>query len=464
MDRRAPLSTNGRIAASLLDVLVASGDRTAARRVLQAAGGEAAVQCRGEWIADETLSAMFGAAGRDRYLPERVGRALVDTSGTRFVLRDSGVATPEKAFRRCDQILAREQRGSLYEAVEVGIGRASVRFHPAEGTRPDPLYCALRSGMLEGIPTVYGLLPARVREVTCSSDGAPCCVYDVRWRRSSRTGLFAGAGLGVLGGAALAFWAGAPLWGLPIAGLLAALLSAAAGRSFDLANQLEAVAGARRGQLALLDQADRRLAEKMDQFARLEAAERAAQDRTSDPLPGAQRTALPGDVGGIGPSDDFRSLDLVAVVRRAVDSQRSYLVDGPTLQVDLPSEPRLMMGEPIQLEMVIVQLIRNAAAAASPQGEVGGPGGTSETSGSIRVSLCDSGDALELSVEDDGPGIEEETVDEVFDPFVAQTSPTAPRGLGLAVAFRVVKEHGGELRLESAQGQGTRVTAVLPRS
>jgi signal transduction histidine kinase len=200
----------------------------------------------------------------------------------------------------------------------------------------------------------------------------------------------------------------------------------------------------------------------MDQFARLEAAERAAQDRTSDPLPGAPRAALPGDVGGIGPSDDFRSLDLVAVVRRAVDSQRSYLVDGPTLQVDLPSEPRLMMGEPIQLEMVVVQLIRNATAAASPQGEVGGPGGTSETSGSIRVSLCDSGDALELSVEDDGPGIEEETVDEVFDPFVAAGRSPRSRGLGLSVVHRVVKDHGGELRLESAPGRGTRVTVLLP--
>jgi signal transduction histidine kinase len=473
VDRRAPLSTNSRIAAVLLDVLVASGDRGAAHRALQAAGGEEAVECHGDWVADETLSAMFRAADGARHLPERVGRALVGTPGTGFLLRYGGVATPEKAYRRCDQILAREQRGSLYEATEVSIGRARIRFHPgeranaqgagAQGASPDPLYCTLRRAMLEGIPTVYGLLPARVREVECSSEGAPCCVYDVRWRRTTRVGLAGGASIGLAVGLSLAFVAGVPLWGVPMAGGLLALICAAAGRSIDLAYQLEAVAGARRGQLAMLDQADRRLAEKMDQFARLDAAERASHDRA------APRSAVraQGGMANGDPSADFQPVDLAAVVRRAVDSQGSYLADGPSLEVELPSEPCLLEGEPIQLEMVVVQLIRNAAAAVAlqvAQARSAGSPGSPGSGGCVRVSLRNVGDTLELAVEDDGPGIEEETVDEVFDPFVAQASESARRGLGLTVAFRVVKEHGGELRIESAQGQGTLVTASLPRS
>jgi len=326
--------------------------------------------------------------------------------------------------------------------------------------------------MLEGIPTVYGLLPARVREVRCVSTGASCCIYDVRWQRNSRFALFAGAAIGVVAAVPLAWLSGVPLWGLPIAGLAGGLLCAGAGRSFDLAQQLEAVAGARRGQLALLDQADRRLAEKMDQFARLEAAERAAHDRGRRPLGGPPGVVLPGELGDGDPRLDFEPLDLVPVVRRAVDSQRAYLADGPVVEIDLPSEPCMLNGEPMQLEMVVVQLIRNAAAAVAPQSGELSPGGSTEsggaagraTAGRVRVSLRDCGDTLELAVEDDGPGIEEETVDEVFDPFVAQANPASPRGLGLTVAFRVVKEHGGELRLESAQGQGTRVTASLPRS
>ena len=62
---------------------------------------------------------------------------------------------------------------------------------------------------------------------------------------------------------------GGSLWFLSPVLLASVLLGAGAGRSFDLARQLEVVAGARRGHLALLDQLDETLAERMDGIARL---------------------------------------------------------------------------------------------------------------------------------------------------------------------------------------------------
>jgi signal transduction histidine kinase len=241
-------------------------------------------------------------------------------------------------------------------------------------------------------------------------------------------------------------------WGIAIAAAALGLLAAAAGRSFDLARQLDAVAGARRGQLAVLDQADRSLAEKMDQFARFEAAER---DGGED---GAPRHAGLQRVDAESAASEFQSVDLVALVQRALDSQRSHLASLPPVQLELPEDPLWLEAEPIQLEMVVVQLVRNAAAAAAAVADEAEGGGE----GTIRVSLRTAGESLELCIEDDGPGIEEETVDEVFDPFVAAGRSPRSRGLGLSVVHRVVKDHGGELRLESAPGRGTRVTVLLP--
>ena len=432
-----------------MDVLVASGDRPAARRALKAAGGDAAVRAHGLWLPEETLRAMVQAAEGDPRLPQRVGRALVCSPQASFFLRYSGLATPERAYRSSDRILAREARGALYEPAEVESGRARLMFHPVGESRPDALFCSLRAGMLEALPLAYGLLPARVREIQCASRGAACCSYDVRWSRSVRHGLVAGALGGVMLGVSLGVLAELAPWGIAIAAAALGLLAAAAGRSFDLARQLDAVAGARRGQLAVLDQADRSLAEKMDQFARFEAAER---DGGED---GAPRHAGLQPVDAESADREFQSVDLVALVQRALDSQQSHLASLPPVQLELPEDPLWLEAEPIQLEMVVVQLVRNAAAAVADEAEGGGEG-------TIRVSLRTAGESLELCIEDDGPGIEEETVDEVFDPVVAAGRSPRSRGLGLSVVHRVVKDHGGELRLESAPGRGTRVTVLLP--
>lgn len=474
VDPRTLLSTNGRIAAALIDVLATSSDCTAAPRALQLAGGDAAALSRGGWLSDEILAAMFRTAAGDARLPERVGQALVCSPQAGLFLRYSGLATPEKAYRRCNQILAREARGALYEVAEVVSGHARVLFHPADGGTPERIYCALRRGMLEAIPTVYGLLPARVRETECVRRGAGFCVFDVHWSSSLRRGAFAGALAGAVSGAVLAAWIGLPLWGHGFAVAVASLICAAAGRSIDLANQLQAVAGARLGQLALLDQADHSLAEKMDQFARLAAVDGAASDRRAsypaEPgtagLGGVPHVETAGALVGVGGApdlqsdlqSDFQPVDLVSVVRSAVESQRLGGTTGPTVGVELPEEPMLLDGEPVRLERIVVQLIENAVSASLAQAEA-----TGNAPGSVRVSLQAAGERLELAVEDDGAGIEEEMVDQVFDPFLAQTPARGALGQGLAEAYRVVEEHGGELRLESAAGQGTRITALLPR-
>ena len=82
----------------------------------------------------------------------------------------------------------------------------------------------------------------------------------------------------------------------------------------------------------------------------------------------------------------------------------------------------------------------------------------------LRLSRDDG--VLSLSVEDRGPGIAEEDLPHVFEPFyrapeVRKAGKTG-HGLGLAVARRIATAHGGTLEAESTVGQGSRFVLELP--
>jgi signal transduction histidine kinase len=455
----------------------------------------------------------------------------------------TGLATPEKAYRRSHQLLARESSSGRYEPLEIDGQSGRILYHPpAEGhvERLDPelgqMVCGVREGMLEAVPMLFGLVPARVRETECAYHGAHHCVFEVSWTRTPRSGLLLGALAGIGIGAGLGFsvsLAGLPLWSSVLVGLGVAALTAVAGRSVDLARQLEAVAGARRGQLALLDQLDTSLAEKLDEFAQLGAvgAGRPAVPQPSDidvmqglvpvrrshDLAGAEAedgpgavaegalaeaagsaasgirdavTALRGQLAALHASlragaaedgDPFEALlrdcaghgrrieelavelgsrvragaqvrepcDLVAIVERTIASLRVELPSALTLDVELEAKVPSVIGDPFQLEYMLDQLLRNAADAV-------------ESDGIICVKLRRTLAGVELSVEDDGEGIEPDTVDRVFDPFSDATQAGQDGGFGLPVCYRIVEEHGGELQVLSAEGSGTRVSVVLP--
>jgi two-component system NtrC family sensor kinase len=69
-----------------------------------------------------------------------------------------------------------------------------------------------------------------------------------------------------------------------------------------------------------------------------------------------------------------------------------------------------------------------------------------------------------ISVKDNGNGIPKKVLDKIFQPFFT-TKPTGQgTGLGLSLSFDIVKAHGGELKVETKEGEGATFIIILPNS
>jgi signal transduction histidine kinase len=81
--------------------------------------------------------------------------------------------------------------------------------------------------------------------------------------------------------------------------------------------------------------------------------------------------------------------------------------------------------------------------------------------GTLTLASRLAGGRVELVVADTGVGIPEELQPRLFEPFFTHGKPRG-LGLGMSIARKIVEEHGGEVRLESRPGEGTRVTVRMP--
>jgi two-component system sensor histidine kinase HydH len=80
--------------------------------------------------------------------------------------------------------------------------------------------------------------------------------------------------------------------------------------------------------------------------------------------------------------------------------------------------------------------------------------------GQITLSASIESDNLRIDISDTGPGIPEENMAKVFDPFF--TTREKGTGLGLAIVHKIVENHNGEIRMDSIVGKGTTFTILLP--
>ncbi|MCU0224557.1 MAG: ATP-binding protein [Acidobacteria bacterium] len=152
-----------------------------------------------------------------------------------------------------------------------------------------------------------------------------------------------------------------------------------------------------------------------------------------------------------------RPCDLESIARRALFVLR-HNPRVAKLAIAIEAEPGLpqVQADEDQLVQVLLALVLNAADAASAGGTI-----------TLRVGRGQEADGtgpdeLVASVEDDGPGVPPEIRERIFEPFFTTKPPGQGTGLGLSVAYGLVRSHGGRLVLQPGRAAGARFDVVLP--
>ena len=159
------------------------------------------------------------------------------------------------------------------------------------------------------------------------------------------------------------------------------------------------------------------------------------------------------------------TLDLNAVVH-GIERMLLRLI-GESLQLDVryADAPVLVHADHGQLEQVIVNLVANARDAMSDGGTVTIAVERLElAAGDARMPTAPAGAYSQLSVTDEGTGIPHDVIDRVFDPFFSTKKRGRGTGMGLAIAYSIIEQSGGQLLVDSTPGVGTQFTAILPTS
>jgi len=153
---------------------------------------------------------------------------------------------------------------------------------------------------------------------------------------------------------------------------------------------------------------------------------------------------------GRGEGGEAVRFDLEARVRESERLLRVLLPRNITLRIETAGRPLPLIGHPAHWDQILVNLVSNARDAM-PDG------------GIIWVRLRPvEGDRVVLEVEDNGQGMSAAVQAHIFDAFFTTKAPGKGTGLGLASVRALVGQAGGELRLWSSEGKGTKFSLELP--
>src|SRR3989449_7679691 len=145
-------------------------------------------------------------------------------------------------------------------------------------------------------------------------------------------------------------------------------------------------------------------------------------------------------------------ISLRQVIERALSLMQEQLrLREIKVMVDLGSEDPVVVGNPIQLEQVFINLLTNArdAVADAPHK-------------AIRISGSVGSASVEIAFADTGKGIPAGLERRIFDPFFTTKQVGKGTGLGLSITYGIVKEHGGTISVSSRPGEGATFLLNLP--
>jgi len=155
-------------------------------------------------------------------------------------------------------------------------------------------------------------------------------------------------------------------------------------------------------------------------------------------------------------SIDFSDIDVNGVVEDTLTFvEHQLMMNQITLEKKLdPDLPRIS-GNAGLLQQVFTNIIINAMHASEPDSRL-------EISTRYSQPLGEFHGVVEIIFSDQGSGISEENLKKIFEPFFTTKEVGRGTGLGLAVSYGIIKEHGGEIKVNSKAGSGSVFTIIIP--
>ena len=157
----------------------------------------------------------------------------------------------------------------------------------------------------------------------------------------------------------------------------------------------------------------------------------------------------------------FRNIEVLPLLEKVIGLLEHKIAE-KNVRIELKADKSLpsISADADQLQQVFLNLLLNSLQALPYGGQIKISAAiVSDRTGGV---VNDKPPGLCIEFEDNGAGISPEHISQVFDPFFTTKDIGEGTGLGLSVSYGIVKDHGGEIRVESQPGSYTRFSILLP--
>ncbi len=162
---------------------------------------------------------------------------------------------------------------------------------------------------------------------------------------------------------------------------------------------------------------------------------------------------------------ELKPIEIVAVVNDAIDFLRSTIPSSIKIKKRLSDKKITVLGDPIQINQILMNICTNAYQ------EMEKSGGKIEITAEETVIEKDSikpqtdlekGTYFKVMIRDNGPGIPDDIIDQIFDPYFTTKKFGQGSGMGLSIVHGLVKNHNGAIKVDSRIGMETTFTIFFP--
>jgi len=175
-----------------------------------------------------------------------------------------------------------------------------------------------------------------------------------------------------------------------------------------------------------------------------------------DMINGANRTKkIVGDLRNFAKKDDGSltdEVDLNYIIKNNLTLTRKHVKKFAELEVELGDYIPTFIGNSNKLEQVLLNLVMNASEAMENGNGII----------KIKTNYDEKRNEVILAVEDNGSGMDENTLKNIFDPFFTTKRNKGGTGLGLSITYGIIKDHDGKIEVESKIGIGTKFLIRIP--